>query len=469
MENKKEGIIIASLAVILFVSVAFIFMYEPARNKFTNLINQKEKFLPLECDYKNEQAMFTDAIEKVDVNICGCAIEGSKGSCRIAVMDVSYYNEALTSLNDVLCESIYDETQKEACYMVVKSSVDQFEKEDPQYLADVYAATHNENAIDQYIKLIQEDNKNIDNFISLAFAYAEKGLSEQGQGNSQAPYVSKAFEAIDQAKIIDENNSNVYRAEAYVNEIKPDYDKAMQLYDKAIEIDENNILAYAGRGHLNRLRGSLMLAVEDFNKAAELNTTNDIVVIYSNLCTLEYSRSNQKTAVENCEIVTNMKNTDTIFQSDAYQVMSAIFVDNKDFIQAKNYLLQAKTLTPSESNIYVSLSDLNLYEQQYEEAYFNATKAIDLLPTRVSGYLALSRALYMQDKYEESIGEAQQGINLVNNDVSLLTSNKSAMTRDLNYTIANNYRELGDVQKQKEYEQKGNEAFKIGNQLEITK
>ena len=83
MENKKLGIIIASVAVVLFVIVAFIFMYEPARNVFTKppVVEQEEITgdLPvLECDYENNQEVYKDAITKKDVNLCECVTEENK-------------------------------------------------------------------------------------------------------------------------------------------------------------------------------------------------------------------------------------------------------------------------------------------------------------------------------------------------------------------------------------------------------
>jgi hypothetical protein len=167
MENKKTGIIIAVVAVILFIIVVIVFMYKPAKNIFIKPpVARQEKItgeLPvLECNYKNNQEAYRNAISKVNVNLCSCIDDEKMQSlCKTVIMDTSFYNEALNRLDETLCEKIYDETQKEACYMVVKSSVDQFEKENPQRLADIYAATHNEDAIEQYIKLIGEDDKNI--------------------------------------------------------------------------------------------------------------------------------------------------------------------------------------------------------------------------------------------------------------------------------------------------------------------
>lgn len=474
MENKKTGIIIAIVAVILFVIVAFIFMYEPARNVFIKppVAQQQEEItgdLPvLECDYPNDQEVYKEAISKKDVNICSCIDEEKlENTCKLASMNAMFYNQALNQLDETLCEKINSDIQKDACHNVVQSSVKQFENEDPEYLARVYAATHNEKAIGELESVIESDENNINAHIALALAYAEKGLKEQEQGNDQIPYVNKAFEAVEGAKQIDDKNSEVYRAEAYVNEIKPDYTQALTLYDKAIELDKNNVLAHAGKGHTLRMMGLLEGAVEEFNKAAELDINNENVFIYTNLCNLEYSRSHDEDAIKNCKTVTQIKNTDPVFQSEAYQIMAEIFIKNNDVEQAKDYLLEAKTLTPNNSNLYVAFSKLNFFDQKFLQAEIDAKKAIEISPTKAVGYLALSKSLYMQEKYNDAITQAQKGIILVSADVSLLAPSKPAVERDFNYVIANSYRQAGDAIKQKEYEQRAEDAFENINNLEV--
>ena len=103
------------------------------------------------------------------------------------------------------------------------------------------------------------------------------------------------------------------------------------------------------------------------------------------------------------------------------------------------------------------------FEQKYVQSENDAKKAIELSPSKAMGYLILSQALYMQEKYNEAITQAQKGIKLVENDVSLLSAVKLSVVSSLNYSIANNYRELGNFQKQQEYEQKAKEARNINN------
>lgn len=464
MEQKKKALVITLFSVFLFVGVTSIFWFlkQEKEQDITAMRSQEPdgKLPELVCNYTSDQEAYADAITKPDVNQCACVNnEELKETCKATAMDMLFYTNAIDQLDTVLCDKIADENQKSACVAIVKDSIVQLQKSDPQHLAVKLTAAHGENAADVLEQITQTDQKNINNFVALALVYAEKGLAEQEQDRDQTTYVQKAFDVIAKAKTIDNNNSEVYRAEGYVNEIKPDYDAARIAYDKSIEIDPKNVLAYAGRGHMYRMEGALMNAVEDFYKASELDVERKYINIYTNLCNLEYSRGHNEDAVKNCKIVTQQKNVDPVFQSEAYQIMSSIFVHDNDLVQARNYLLTAKTLTPNDSNLYVTLAKLNIFEEGYAESESNARKAIELSSTKTTGYLALSHALYMQGKYDASIQAAQKGLSLVKEDVSLLAPSKPAVERDLYYSIANNYRYMGETQKQAEFEKKAEAAF----------
>lgn len=459
-------ITMATLAVVAFV-FAYVFVVQKQKEarragEVAKEMSEKKLALPkLECGQMNDQDAHRKAIEDGKIDFCGCIKEdGLKSACQDTMMDSDLAKQALAQMNKSICDGVKNEERKENCLSMVNQSVAYLKANDPQRLAALNSENHNvDYAISSYEELLKENPNKIENLISLALSYAEKGLKEQEQGESQVQYVNKAFEAIEKAKAIDNNSSEAYRVEAYINEIKPDYAAAINLYNKAIELDQKNISAYVGRGHANRMVGALELAIEDFNKAAEMDTDRNIIHIYTNLCNLEYSRSNYQEAIKYCKIVTEKTDVDSVFQSSAYQNMAMIFLRNNDYVQAKNYLLKAKALTPADSNLFVTLAKLNIFENKYQESEMNARKAIELSPTKTSGQLALSQALYMENKFNESILAAQKGLTMIKDDVSLLAPSKPAVERDLNYSIANNYRETGDFGKQKEYEQKGEAAF----------
>jgi tetratricopeptide (TPR) repeat protein len=465
MQNKKSIIIIA------FFIVCFGLVYIFVLNKKINnskddkveIVKDEQAInLPkLECNFETDQKVFEEALKTNTIDSCSCLKEAEKrNSCIVSVSDNVLYNRALGYLDEDLCNEINSKQSKEACFMVVRDSIEQLKEKDPQRLAYIYAMSHNEKAIANYEKIIENGSIDIADYLALALSYAEKGLKEQEQGRSQDDYVNKAFGVVEKAKSIDNKNSEVYRVEAYVNEIKPDYNKAKELYNEAISINPENILAYTGRGHLNRMRGAFDVAINDFKFAAGLDKEQKNTAIYTNLCNLEFSRSNFEESIKNCKIVVNNKAADPVFRSEAYQIMAMALMQNKDLAQARNYLLNAKTLTPNDANLYVMISKLNIYEGRYIDAEENAKKANELSPFRASGYLALSQALYMQKKFDDSIAIAEKGLSLVAKDVSLLGPTKPAVIKDLYYSIANNYRQKGDTLKEKEYINKAQEAIK---------
>ncbi|EKE22037.1 MAG: hypothetical protein ACD_7C00075G0001 [uncultured bacterium] len=463
MKNKKVILITALFLVGFGLVYLFVVSKMVSVPKVGKQIAKKEDAVKLdlsklECNFASDQEAYNDASKNNNLDACSCIKdENTKEMCIVSTTDTILYSRALTYLDEELCTDIKVSVHKDACYAVIKDSVKQLEAKNPQHLADIYALSHNEKAITSLEQITQKNSATVDNYISLALAYAEKGLKEQGQGRDQTQYILKAFGSINKAKELDKNKSEIYRVEAYVNEIKPDYKKAQSLYSQAIEMDSNNILAYAGRGHVKRMLAVLDGAVEDFKKAADLDIKREHIYIYTNLCNLEYSKGDVREATKNCKIVTDKKDVDPVFQSEAYQIMADIFMKNGDSNQSRASLLKAKTLTPIDPNIFITFSKLNIFEGNYQEAEVNARKAMELSPAKASAQLALSYALYMENKFDDSIATALAGISLVDKDVSLLIPSKLIMLKSLNSSIANCYREMGNSEKQSEYEKKAQE------------
>ncbi len=463
MENKKVAIILSVVAALLFIVVAFVFLYKPARTSITDMVKKEKEVNVVMCDYKNDDDVYAKAMDDGDVSVCSCMEdENYLNICIEAAFEQSVYLQALEQVNAELCNEIESEEIKKACINVANSKMDYLVEQNKQELIDTYVISHNtDKSIEELEKITEGAGVDIQNLISLVLSYAEKGLEEQEQGDSQVMYVNKALEVVEKAKKIDNNNSEVYRVEGYVYEIQPDLIKAIESYNKAIEIDQTNALAYAGRGHVNRIIGILDLAVEDFQRAAELDEENQQIFIYTNLCNLESSRSNNEEAIKNCTIVTRSESRDPIFKSEAYQLMAGIYISEKKYNEAASHLEQAKALTPNDANLFVEIARLNIYQENYKVAGDNAKKATVLSPGKAGAYLMFSQSLYMEEKFDDSIAVAEKGLSLVQDDVSLLFSNKIPTQRDLYYSIANNYRELGNTEMQKEYIKKATDLDNI--------
>lgn len=457
MINEKYPIIVSIVAVVVVGAVAFFhFGFLGTNNANVGNLNPQ-----VVCDYKSDQGAYQKAVETKNVRICECISDTKiKNTCKDTTMDLKMYTQAIAQFNPSLCNEIKNDSRKQACQTITASGVKYLSKEDPQYLADIYSISHNENAIEELNGLLQKNPNNLKNLILLSLAYSEKGLKEQEQGKDQTPYVEKALTTIVKAKKLSTNNSEVYRAEAYAYEIKPDLPKALSLYDKTIKLDSKNSLAYAGRGHAESMVGLLDNALKDLKKAAELDTNNTNVFVYANLCRLESSRSDLlKDAIRNCKIVANSKSKDISFRSESSQVLATIYIKKGNYQQAESYLLEAKSLTPQNPNLFVAFSYLYINMDNYIKAEKSAKEAIRLSPTKTSAHQALSYSLYKQGKFKEAIQEAKSGLDLVDADVSLLAPNKPAMKKDLYYTLANIYHMTGDKENEMKYKKLGDNAF----------
>lgn len=457
LKFNKKNLRLWILVIILILAAVFAsILYLKKLSKVVKPVAKPE----ISQEEKDKKA-YAKAIESYNIDICDQIVnQASKDNCKKMVFNVSLYHQAIKQYNPEICKEIQEAEIKEACIKVAESGVSYLKENDPQALARVYSNSHNAQAIQQYEKLLETEPNNVINLLALALAYAEAGLKEQEQGKNQLPNVEKALAAVEKAKKLEPNNPEVYRAEGYVYEVKPDLGKSLASYSKAIELDPKNILAYVGRGHANNLLGAVEKALEDFNKAAELDVKKENIFVYANLCRLESSKSDTlDKAIEHCQTAAAIKTDDTVFKSEVYQMLANVYKQKKNYSNAKNYLLKAKALAPNDPNVYVALANLGIATEKYSEAQMDAQKAIAISSTKAVAYQALSYALYKQEKYSEAIDAANKGLDLVDKDVSLLAPKKKAFKKDLYYTLANIYNRMGDQTNEMKYKELGDKAL----------
>ncbi len=465
--NAKKNILLwflvvfAALAVVFFSASYVKKIAEKNKAAKQQVVQEEKTFLGIKCDFANDEAAYKKAIENAEINTCDCiSDENLKKVCKENTLNLNLYNQAIKQYDPEICNEIKEDGMKQACLAVVESGINNLKEKDPQSLADIYAQSHNRKAIAELEKLIQQNPANLINLLNLALVYAETGLKEQELGKSQTPYVEKALAVIEKSKNLYPNNSQVYRVEGYIYEIKPDIFKAMSLYDKAIELDSNNILAYIGRGHAASMVGILEKSLEDFKKAAELDVNQEYISIYANLCRLQASLvETREEAIKNCKIAINTKDTDNLLKAETYQTLAGIYIELKKYSEAQSYLLNAKSLSPNSSNLYVIMAKLSIAREKYSEAQQEALKAIELSPTKAASYETLAYALYRQEKYEEAIDIANRGLDLIDGDVSLLEPNKQAVKKDIYYVLANIYNRMEDKENEMKYKNLGDTVF----------
>ncbi len=460
--TEKYSIVILVIAIAVVGVVAYVFPSFFNEGQFA--LNNIERYLPkVECNYGGDQKTYQAALDNREVGICSCiGEERIKEMCVRVTQDLALYGQAISQSNPDICNEITGEERREACFDMSQSRINYLRENNLQALADDYLFAHSDKAIGELENLIEENPDDSYNLLQLALAYAEKGLSEQEQGNDQAPYVEKALAMIERAKQINPEDSEVYSAEGYVYEIQPNFAKAIESYNRAIELDPNNYSAYAGRGHVNSMIGLLDQALSDLKIAAKLDKDNQDIHIYANLCRLEASRSDLYIdAIKNCQISIESESQDIVFKSEAYQILATIFSKNNDYFQTESYLLKAKTLTPQDPNLFVALANLYMNTGNYVKAEVNAKESIRISSTKADAYQTLAYSLYKQEKYQEAIEKANIGLDLVDNDVSLLEPNKPVMYQDLYYTLANIYNKLGDEANELKYKELGDNALLI--------
>ncbi|PLX28058.1 hypothetical protein C0583_02395 [Candidatus Parcubacteria bacterium] len=454
-KDKIIWIVFVLFAVIaLGVLAFFVFKNDNSDQNANQSISQIQKKIPSDSDN------FASAVYSKNIDDCDkIKSEKMKENCKQAITDIHYYNQALATLDESFCEAISVADQISACLLALRSKEAYLRENYPDELEAIYIRNKNLNRIELLTEKTEADASDIDSFLSLALAYAEKALNDQAMGGSQDEYVEKAFEAVASAEQLDPENSEVFRVKAYIYEIEPHYENAKDNYTKAIELDSENFKAYAGRGHSNRMLGLLDNAVEDLETASELDDTDKHSFIYSNLCNLYVSKGEFEKAKLNCQKVISNESSDSGEKMNAYRVLSSIDLRNMNLIGARENLEEALLMAPMEASLYVAFSKLSIYEKDYDSSVDYARKAVDINTNQAGNHLTLAQALYMQEKYEESIGEAERAIELVSSDVSILLPEKESLLISSYYQISFDYREMGDSSKQAEYEEKAKELL----------
>lgn len=401
------------------------------------------------------------AVENLETQACDCLEdETSKADCRANVSELILFNNAISQFDANLCENIPTPETREACANILKSAESQLRTQDPFGIANVKANNNNLDAITDYEALLEKKPQDVDTLVSLGLLYAQKGLEEQESGRSQTPYVEKSLATIAKAKELSPLSSEVVRAEAFAYEIKPDIATALNLYDRAIELDQNNLLAYIGRGHAHELMGAIYKALDDYETALTIEEQESPSVLHAYLCRLKSSDGqliNQ--ALEHCSIAAAAEDLSIKRRSDSIQIEGLIRMRQGDFKGAESMLYKASILTPQDSNLYTTLAELSITQEDFEGAEVHARKAIEIAQGKAVPRYHLAYSLFQQGKVGEAIVAAQEGIGLIDSDVSLLQTHKDAYRRDLYYTLANIYFHEGNKQKEKEYKEKGDTAL----------
>jgi len=413
------------------------------------------------CDFETDGDAFIYASDNGEKDVCSCIIdEGTRKNCETTVSDKDFYTEATSTFNLDLCDQISDDITKDACMLVVQSGIDYVAESEPKYLAHYYNKAQN---VDDAIALLEadiaENGDLFDPLITLTMAYSQKMLVEYNQDE----YFQKALETVNRAIALNPESPVGYTAKGYLYEIQPDQSKAIEQYEIALEKNPQYVPAYIGRGHSYNKLGFLPDALADFEMARQLDVGTFYQSIYANLCRLYSSRGPDylETAIENCLVVIETDFFDSTADNimGAYITLADLYIVVERYDEAYTYIQEALVQLPNSPDALITLSKYYFLTEDYPMAEEAANDCLENDPKRAACYYSLSRAQYMQDELDDALEMALKGLEVLDDDVSLLAPNKPTIRGLLYYQVANIYYYLGDETNELKYKELGDAIF----------
>ena len=454
---KKALIIFISILIVVLAGLFLFFKYQldtanknitvlpaPAdTQKTVTLLNNSST--PVECKF------FPDidaVVQSNNIKGCDCLSADLKGECLSNVRNNALYLQAYKQLDPALCNQINYDAGKNFCLKEVNIRIASA-KNNPDNLLLTYLFNNN---YDEAIKLLENTIKAkqtiAKNFYFLAQSYANKALAE----HSEAVYIPKALAMIEQAKVIEPNNPEVYKTEGYVYEIKPDLNQAVLSYEKALTLDPNYIPAFTSRGHTKEMLGDSLGALRDFNQAAALDKDQKYIYTYSNLCRINLYLNNPEASINACTVVISSSLASADAKSEAHQILGSTYSAIGKYDQALIQFRVAETFNPNDINLMISMANMFARQGDAIQAEIYARKAVAADPSRAMAYENLAASLMSQQKYAEAITTAQKALSLVPVDVSVLSGYKNDVKFRVYSILAEVYKGTGDSISQIKYE-----------------
>lgn len=448
--NRNHSVLVISLLIVFTVGI-FVFIFRDKLGSWRQQASQPpvaagpyDKLLEVKCDFADDRAAYTAAMEKVNPAFCGC-IKDEKTSkdCDSQSLEALKFQQVVKQLDAVRCKEFSVE-QQNTCELAIAGRLEAMSN-DPALLADSYMQSGN------YAKaaevLNKTGNQDADNLLMLALIYANQGLAE----HKEAEFVPKALALVEKSLKLKADNPEAYRVQGYIYEVKPDYEAAFDSYDKALAMDQDYILAYIGRGHARNMRGRLPDALADLIKAKELDSKRQYPQIYEQLCRLEMASPMLEAAVADCKI--NAELTSGPGRGEAHGMLAELLIKAEKYDEAEAQVKIALTYAPKNPNSMVVASKVYYAQGNYAQSVSYARQAITLDAAKASPYVPLGRSLDKQKKTDEAIAVALKGLGLVDADVSILKPYKGLAKKELADLLASLYGQKGDSANAKKYQE----------------
>jgi len=243
--------------------------------------------------------------------------------------------------------------------------------------------------LDQYRKLLDEQNRAIEKNSKDAKAFYEKGKVYVDLGEYE-----NAKGSFGVAITIDPIWSDVYlgRGDAYY--YNGEYDKAIEDYSKAIVIGSNSSEVYSSRGMAYAKSGENIKAIEDCSKAIAIDPKSTQAYL---VCGVAYNnRGDHDKAIESYSKVVTIDPND----ANVYLARGVAYADKGEHDKAIEDCSKAITITPKYVEAYFIRGNVYSDKGEYNKAIEDYSKVIAIDPK--VGEVYSVRGFYYSQKGEWS-------------------------------------------------------------------
>ncbi|MDO8804113.1 MAG: FlgO family outer membrane protein [Elusimicrobiota bacterium] len=224
--------------------------------------------------------------------------------------------------------------------------------------------------LDQYRKMLVEQNKAINKNSKDAQAFYEKGrvyfdLAE----------VDNAIASFSMAISLNQTYLEAYLSRGWVYAIIGEYDKAIEDCSKAIAINPKHAKAYVDRGNSYYSKGDYESAFEDFSKAITIDPK--YTAAYSSRGVAYYSQGEYEKAIEEYSKAITIDLKDTA----AYSSRASAYQKKGDYENAIRDYSEVIAINPKDESAYLFRGEVYFYKTgEYVKAIEDFSKAIAISP-----------------------------------------------------------------------------------------
>lgn len=234
-------------------------------------------------------------------------------------------------------------------------------------------------------------------------AGAYEGL---GQAYHRLGQDAAAFEAYNQAILIDPTDPSAFAGRADILTSLRRFDAAITDYDRAIQLNPSQSRAHAGRGIVNYLLGRDEAAIADFDRAIAVDS--NFARAYSYRGAAHSRRGQNKAALADYNAVVRLMPEN----AGAYKDRGGVYYRLGRYDSALRDLDEAIRLDPKKSAAYQNRGAVRNALGHYERAIQDLDEAIKLDEKNAGAYSNRGLAHYMLGNYDRAIVDLSEAIAL---------------------------------------------------------